>query len=150
MSKAREHLTENDFKEFLRKSVEETWEATEEPYLLSFVADDLKKQGQDYKSALQDGERLKGFVKRVAQTEDVFTIVQHPSQLAKVGLVPHDKTYVFPIEARDEGKTGVSPSKSRNEAILVSFFHLLKDLPADILDDVHIPTRAIVELLRKK
>lgn len=142
-------MTENELKEFLRKSAEESWEATGEPYLLSFVANDLKGQGADYKSALPENERLKSFAERVQEADQIFKVVQHPTQKAKVGLIPFDKTYAFPLEPREERKAAVV-GRSRSEQVVLSFFDILKGLPDDVLDDVHIPAKAIVLLLRKK
>lgn len=143
-------VTEEQLKEFLRTSAGEAWEATAEPYLLSFVANDLKQQDQDYKSALAAEERLKGFAERVEKEEKLFKVVQHPFQKAKVGIIPFDMNYAFPVRERDSAKSDVRIARSRNEEALLTFFQTLKSLPDEMLDDVHIPTKVIAFLLRKK
>jgi hypothetical protein len=144
-------VTEQELKEFLRKSVEEAWEARSEPYLLSFVANDLKKQNQDYRSAIPENERLKSFAERVEQADHMFRVVRHPVQKAKVGLIPYDKEYAFPVQqSASGGGSEIGRSRTKNETTLLAFFEALKDLPDDVLDDIHVPTKAIVLLLRKK
>lgn len=142
-------VTEKELKDFLRKSAEESWDATGEPYLLSSVATDLKKQGVDYRSALPADERLKSFAERVQEADLMFKVVQHPSHKAKVGIIPFDKTFAFPAEPREERKAATA-GRSRNEQVLLSFFDVLQGLPDDVLDDVHIPAKAIVLILRKR
>ena len=143
-------MTEDQLKDFLRKSAADAWDATREPYLLSYVANELKEQGEDYKSALSDEERLKGFAERVERDDRLFKVVQHPSQKAKVGLIPYEESYVFPVGERDNSRAEARASRTRNETALLGFFEALKGLPDDLLDDVHISTKVIVALLRKR
>ncbi len=143
-------MTEKELKEFLRKSVEAAWEAKAEPYLLSFVANDLKLQGQDYKSALAPEDRLKTFAERVQDTDHLFKVVQHPTQKAKVGLIPYEKEYAFPAPSSDDRRSVARVARTRNETALLSFLEALKALPDEVLDDIHIPTKALVLLLRQK
>ena len=143
-------MTEDQLKEFLRKSAAEAWEATAEPYLLSYVANALKEQGEDYKSALSEDERLKGFAERVERDDQLFKVVQHPSHKAKVGLIPYDESYVFPVVERDSSNSEMRASRTRNETALLGFLDALKGMPDDLLNDINIPIKVIVALLRKR
>lgn len=135
----------------LKQKTQERWDADEQPYLISLIASDLITIGEDYRTILGE-ERLKPFVKRVEEA-GAFRVVEHPSQLAKVGLVPADKEFEFGVEEGLAENTQLRESTNRSntrEQAVVGFLKALSRLPDSALDEVVIPTKVLVRLLSKK
>lgn len=141
---------------FLHDKVLRTWEQRREPYLLSFVATDLKDIGVDYQSVLL-GEKLKAFVART-QGKTTYRVVQHPTQRAKVGLIPFDAHFDFQSEPKDSLETAGSQADTAHDPdersrpsradTIVGFLRLLGQLPANELHSINIPVSALARLLK--
>jgi hypothetical protein len=108
----------------IKEISEEYWHDHCSPVLLSALPLILERAGRNYRAAL--GSRtLKGFIKETAD-EAGYKLVEHPSQQARVGVVPADADYHFPPEPNHITKA--IPAKSNKEATL-AFFHALATLP---------------------
>ncbi len=139
--------TEDGLKAFLMARTQSHWDEYQQPYFLSRAATDIKAQGIDYRDILKD-EKLKEFSRRV-RIEDGFRLVEHPSQKAKVGLVPTDIAFQFPVEV-DDAQQGGSPQNRVHGQTLLDFLHALSRLPPEDLDAVVLPTRVLVKLATKR
>lgn len=146
----REHIvqTEQELVEFLADRAASRWE-NGLPYFLSLIATDLKERDLDYRPIIGE-ERLKSFVKRVA-SDGGFKIIEHPTQRAKVAIVPKEADFEF----EDANPVPLPPKsiddKSFNDAAtLLAFFRSLSRLPDSALDAIHIPTKVIVRLLTRR
>jgi hypothetical protein len=131
--------------------VEETkkhWDKEEQPYLLSLVATDLRDEGVNYAAILKD-ERLKSFIKRIAD-QGAFKFVEHPSQRAKIGLIPNDKEFSFSADERGEEASDKSLPRAHGDQAVISFLRALSRLPDALLDEVVIPTKVLVKLLSRR
>lgn len=142
-------LTEDGLQAFLREHAGEHWTADQKPFLLSLVATKLREQGQDYKNVLGE-ERLKSFVKRTEEAGG-YRLVEHPTQKAKLGIVPSDVEFQF-----DETLESERPDRAarhgihQRDRVLIDFLRALGRLPDELLDNVHIPTKVLVKLLTRR
>jgi len=131
----------------LKEKADQMWSELSQPYLLSLAGPELKSRGIDYLAAL-GGERLKAFVRRTAP-QSGYRLVEHPTQKAKVGIVPSGIDFQF-----SEAEEGAEPARPRvpgnNAQVLVAFLRALRNLPGDDLDKVIIPTRVLVRILGQK
>lgn len=137
--------------EFLAAKAKAAWDAPEDsrPYLLSFTGPDFHDAGIDYQTALC-GERLKAFVERT-EGENSYRVVKHPTQSAKIGLVPWGVDFQF-----EDAGAPASRTRDRQDrpmirgSILVEFLNALSILPESDLDGMVIPARVLVKLAKKK
>lgn len=131
----------------LREIVNENWAQSEQPILISLVPDRLRVRApsEDYKSAL-GAASLKAFVKS-SQGEFGYRVVEHPTQKAKVGLVPEGCDYRFPD---DEAKVvETSPEASiRAGADGIALLKTLAKLSDADLDKITIPVAVLAKLFR--
>lgn len=141
---------------FLKASADHTWKDLEQPYLLSMAATDMKDGGIDYRLVLGD-EKLKAFVKRTEKAGG-YRLVEHPTQKAKVGLVPGDAEFSFPsphvarvgIKADVQIPEHNAAPSSEQWRVVVTFLHALSCLSDEEINSVVIPTRVLVKLLGKR
>lgn len=140
--------TEAKLIEHLVEQTKNHWEKAEQPYLLSLVATDLRDEGVDYVAILKD-ERLKSFIQRVAD-QGAFKFVEHPSQRAKIGLIPNDKEFSFDSDKKSEEASDKPRLRVHGDQAVTSFLHALSRLPDSLLDEVIIPTKVLVKLLSRR
>lgn len=139
--------------EFLKEKARSSWDDAEQPYLLSMVSPDLKAEDIDYRSILGE-ERLKTFVKRTEGNNN-YNMVEHPSQKAKVGVVPAGVQFTF-VDNDEYQKTPIEdirPQKNsitERERIVIDFLRILSKLPDKDLDGVIIPTRVLAKILGRR
>lgn len=141
-------FAENQLIEFLRSRAQERWEAEHQPYLLSLVATDLRSQEKDYHEAIGE-ERLKAFVKRTGENGG-YTLVEHPVQRPKVGVVPSGVEFSF--DDIDESQrldvaSGNCGTINERERVVLLFLRALSRLPDPLLDEISISTKVLVRLL---
>ena len=121
------------------------WDAHHEPLLLSNLPPLLDAIVPNYKEHL--GSRtLKAFIKEVAGEVEV-RLVEHPTHLAKVAVVPASVSFEFPAEARKISKKPAKQPADGDEPVLV-LLRALALLPPDELDKVNIPVSTLVKLLK--
>jgi hypothetical protein len=151
-SERRVSATEKDIVDFLAKQATAAWDADPEhpqPYLLSFAGPDFKEAQIDYHTALA-GERMKAFVERT-EGENSYRVVKHPTQPAKIGLTPWGMSYEFeaPDLSTRRPRDRVKPGSERG-SLLIEFLGALETLTDSDLDEIIIPTRILVKLVRKR
>lgn len=119
------------------------WEEKHSPVLLSAMPKLLEAELPNYRSVL-DSRTLKAFIKETGEAAS-YKLVEHPTQLARVGVAPASADYEFPQELTSPPKT--SAIKSSKDATL-AFFRALATLPDTDLDKVVIPASVLVKLLK--
>lgn len=145
-------LTEQGLMDFLLEKANERWDDGEQPYLLSLVGTDLKARDQDYKTVLGE-EKLKLFVRRSGEAGG-YRLVEHPTQKAKVGIVPAGKEFEFgEDDVSADGQRSAPRERigiSERERVVLNFLRALGHLPETLLDDVVIPVKVLARLLARK
>lgn len=104
-----------------------------------------KAPSLDYKATLGDVS-LKTFI-RENGPDNGYKLVEHPTQLARVAIVPSDAEFTFQAESAAEVKDLRRPSR-RREVIVVAFLRELATLPDSDLESINIPLSTIVKLLK--
>jgi hypothetical protein len=142
-------MTEDEFKYFVAEKAKLHWQSLTSPYLLASIPADFREATRtDYKSVLGD-KKLKAFLEKTSGS-DFYKVVQHPSQKAKVGLVPFDVSYDFPSEADDPSKEIKSTEPiveiGVRDATLI-FLEAISKLPEPEQERIVIPTKTIARLL---
>lgn len=141
--------TEKMLGEFIENEAANAWSTKKTPYLLSALAPDFADGGHDYKSVI-GGERLKSAVKRLSDSYK-FKVVEHPSQKAKIGVIPKDEDFEFTDDPdRNRPVSSSSTSTDQRQQKVLDFFEILGHLPPDSLDGIVIPTRTLVRLLGRR
>ena len=131
----------------LRVIVDEHWAENEQPILISLVPDRLKLRApnDDYKSAL-GLTSLKAFVKS-SQGEFGYRVIEHPTQRAKVGLVPEGSDYSFPAEEVKVVDASAENSY-KNGADGIALLKNLAKLSDTDLEKITIPVSVLAKLFR--
>ena len=142
--------TEDELITFLTHQANQAWKAEPpQPYLLSNVTPDLKAQGKSYRGAV--GE--KGLAQWALSAEQhKFTVVRHPTQKAKVGVIPFGEVYVFPekrIESNAENQPLQTTGARRTKPIIVRFLESLSRLEQSDLVKIEIPVDIIAKLMKE-
>ena len=142
-----ETVERTELGDHLRVIVNENWAQSERPILISLVPDHLRLRApnEDYKSALGSAS-LKTFVKS-SQNEFGYRVVEHPTQKAKVGLVPEGTDYKFPD---DEAKAVEANPDTFNKsgADGIALLKSLAKLSDSDLDKITIPVAVLAKLFR--
>lgn len=130
-------------KTFIRKRTSETWKERHAPYYMSYVAIDLKKAGIDYRQFISP---LK--LSQWATTNEVpdTKLVVHPQHKAKIAFVPASVDFEFSDEPVNPAHQ-VGPSRPRGRALL-RFVDGLVNLPDEAIEDLQIPAKTLVALLK--
>lgn len=132
----------DDLSSALREIAQDHWKIIQQPVLLSGVPTRLQeKLGGDYKEVL-GGESLKSFIK-TSGSKNGYQLVEHPTQRAKLGLIPGDVVFEFP---EDEAKD-VPLSSALTKQDIDGFVKVLKCLTAEELTRVTLPASLLVKLL---
>jgi len=115
------------------------------PYLLSRIPTDLAADGLRYKEIV-GAQTLKSFVEGLSG----LRIVVHPTQKAKIGVIPAGAAFSY--EADGEAAVAAGPPalvrKRRTPPpdALTSLLQALAHLEPEELDTVHIPVRVMIRL----
>jgi len=139
--------TKKDLTDKIAELCVENWEKEKVPLLLSELGANLKDSGFDYKAILN----LQGLRKFIETEVENSTIVQHPSQYAKVGVIPAAESFSY-----DDLSTSLKPEISdsdrlrKNRRAFYGFIQAISELPPEEIKDVAIPARVIVRLLEGK
>jgi hypothetical protein len=134
-------------KSSLKAIAEKQWETNKKSILLSDVAPILTKESGavDYRTLL-DGKSLKAFIKDTGE-DNGYRLVEHPTQSAKIGLVPLDAKFEFATTATEK-----LPNKSdtfrKRENRAVALLEILATLPEEDLTQIIIPVSVFVKLLK--
>lgn len=130
----------------LRRIVDEAFKAGRLPILLSSLPPMLEKEvsGTSYRDLLE-GKSIKKFITETGENSG-YKLVEHPTQKAKIGLIPADANFEFPSNQDETKKERPAERKIENAAI--TFFRALADLPDEDLEKISIPVSVIVKLLK--
>lgn len=138
--------TEDDIQRVLGEKAKERWETEQRPYLLSDVGMDMKINGIEYRAILGE-ERVKGFVQRT-QDAGGYRLVAHPSQKAKIGIVPAGVDFSFSEASGGDGERIRKPVEPpSHERAVIAFLRAISRLPDEDQDAVIIPVRVLTKLL---
>lgn len=136
---------------FAAARAEEAWAAGQQPYLLARLSPDLAKEGINYKGVLGE-QRLKDFLR---SAPNLVRVVTHPTQKAKIGLVPPGQAYEFPNapeQAQPKPPISTASSEKSNGSkrrwIVSSFLQLVSELDDAEAAQVQIPTHILTKLMR--
>lgn len=144
--------SENGLKAFLKAKAIERWDNDSPPYLLSNLPSDLKPEGVDYREILGE-EKLKAFAKRTEGAE-TYKLVEHPTQKAKIGLVPSNSNFEFLVDEtlneEPDINTAQRPKRSEGTRAVLDFLHTLSKLTDDELNQIIIPTKIWVKLITRR
>lgn len=118
------------------------WSSKQQPVLLSALPMLLKDHlNADYKDAL-NGETLKDFIKRTSVAFQ-YRLVEHPTQKAKLGLVPAEVPFEFPT-------IPISSSVSLTTADAHAFARVLLSLTEEEQRAVLLPGTLVAKLITAK
>lgn len=85
-------MTLNEFKEKIKKTVVEYWEKNKSPLLLSQLP--VVLDNGEYEQFVEPSG-WKSFLTSTSSEQAGYKLVQHPQQLAKIGLIPYDVTFDY-------------------------------------------------------
>jgi len=138
-----------EFSAFLAEHAKRHWDSHKTPYLLADIPSDLREEKSiEYKTILGE-QRLKSFASETSETNN-YKVVQHPTQRAKVGLVPHDVQYMFPEEETRHEKSGVFPRVSDRRKTVIDFLRLISELSVEDQEKISIPVGIVSRLIADK
>lgn len=131
--------------------VDEYWGLNARPVLLSYLSKPLKDELGDHDYAeLTRGKSLKELIKETEQAYG-YRLLEHPTQKAKLGVVPAGKIYNFENQSDEKPKRSLRYDNfSSDQDIVLAFLKLLQKLPPQELEKVIIPASAITLLLNEK
>lgn len=130
----------NDLSDALRQIAENYWADHSRPHLLSALPRELSTRlGSDYKTLIGD-ESLKTFISRTGETSG-YRLVEHPTQRAKLGIVPAGVDYTF------ETAEASSPAAGASREDVQAFARVLLSLSADERKSLTLPAEVVARLL---
>lgn len=136
-------MEETQLSRHLKTIADEAWAKSNGPALLSNLPGELHAvAGNDeYRGAL--GKRtLKAFIAETGSANG-YKLVEHPTQRAKVGLLPSDVEFSFPPDA----KVGQNTDNQRAGASdVVALLTILGKLSPEDLEKITIPVSVLVKL----
>ena len=137
---------ESELIDLIKKKVQEKWARNKTPYLLSSVGSDFKGTST-LKEAL-NGKRLKEWASSNKEKLNVELSV-HPTQMEKIGLIPSNEKYEYPVEQMSLGvvKEGGVTSNKKRKQVTLNFILMLGELGPEEADKVIIPTSLLSKLL---
>lgn len=137
-------MTIGDLADALRDIAEDNWKKCHKPLLLSELPDELEKRLQgDYKPFL-GSESLKSYIKSSGPTNG-YRLVEHPTQRAKLGIVPTGVDFEFTANAEVS-----SALRQLSGQDVQGFARVLRSLTPDELRQLSLPASLVVRLLDSK
>ena len=140
-------MNQDELKSSLKSIAGKRWERDQKPVLLSEVGPILAEEAgaMDYRTLL-NGKSLKAFIKETGD-DSGYRLVEHPTQVAKVGLLPLDAKFYFAANATEQlPKKSDAFRKRENRA--VALLEILASLPEEDLTQISIPISIFVKLLK--
>ena len=135
----------DDLAAALRTIAEENWQKFQQPIFLSVLPKRLVDRLQaDYKQVLGE-QSLKSYI-QASGSEKGYRLVEHPTQRAKLGLVPAGISFEFPLD--DKVAAVYKNELSRQD--IDGFVRVLQSMSADELRSVSLPAHLVVTLLSKR
>lgn len=128
----------------LRKIVEDYWRDNEKPLLFSMLPSFLEREIPGFKNEIEGGS-LKKFV---MEEPHGYILVDHPTQKAKIGLIPSGENYIFQDEIPGNKTPKNKDNVRKNENKAITLLRMLSDLPKEDIDKINIPLSVIVKLFK--
>jgi hypothetical protein len=139
---------------FIVTRTKEHWEKFKQPYLLAYIPAELQPREIKYKEILGPGKTLKQFAALLqdGSLSDELKVIIHPTQKAKVGLIPKTSNFVFEVEPTvgPGPKSQDRPKKPRQPSqrfIVLQFLAALSRLSDEDLKTVNIPVNVLAKLM---
>jgi hypothetical protein len=146
-------LSPEEFDKFVQERTEAHWEEHKTPYLLTYISPDLvKHKGTTYTEIIFPFN-LKRYL---SEKQNLFKIVQHPTQKPKVGLIPVDANFQFDV---NEAPSSVKASEEKvsnqrrpipSKYVVLNFLELISKLDKDEIEEIQLPLPIIAKLLSEK
>lgn len=148
-------MEKTELLEVIKAKVADKWKADGNPLLTSFIGTQLSRDGINYREILEGGN-LTEFIR---VNHDAFKIVKHPTQTAKIGVIPSSENYSF---AYFENSDGISPPSGsdymigdetrlrRTRGAFYAFVRAVSELKHEEIASINIPMPVIVRLLEGK
>lgn len=121
---------------------DEFWADRRVPMLLSGLPRAVEQTIPNYRDMLE-GRSLKSFIQETSASAG-YKLVEHPTQRARVGVIPATESYQFP-EAPLKAAQPIVKKSSRQ--VTIEFFRVLGELEHDDLGKMVIPASILVKLL---
>jgi len=137
-------MTTDDLVAALRRIAIEGWESNKQPVFLSYLPKLLSEAlGADYRDLL-GGMSLKKFIVQ-SDASVGYQIAQHPTQRAKVGILPAGVSYEFPA-----GPDAIVVRQGVSRADVNGFVSVLRSMSTEELFRTSFPASFVVRLLDDK
>lgn len=140
-------MNQDDLKSSLKAIADKHWATRQEAMLLSELAPTLASEAgaADYRTLL-DGKSLKAFIRDTGK-DNGYRLVEHPTQTAKVGLVPLDAQFEFVVSVAEKLPKKSETTRHRENRAL-ALLEILATLPEEDLAQISIPVSTLVKLLK--
>lgn len=129
----------NEFESYLKESVAENWQKTEEPFLLSSIGAKFTKEQIKQNTG---GLSITAWIRKNLDLLEL-KLISHPTQKEKIGLIPKNETFSYE-------KTEVSTTNTNltDRELTLSFIELLqKKCTPKELEEINLPLKVLVKLL---
>jgi hypothetical protein len=132
----------DDLSTALREITQDQWGKFQQPILLSDLPSKLQEKLEaDYKEII-GGKSLKSFIQN-SGTDKGYRLVEHPTQRARLGLVPDGIAFEFSVEETKE----MTVSSKLTKQDIDGFVKVLECLSPEELRRVSLPASLFVKLL---
>jgi len=129
-----------------------SWEQDKKPFLLAKLTPEFIKNGLNYRNVLGEMSLKEFFM----GAPDKITVVAHPTQKAKIGLIPVGEQFQYEISERPSAAiisfetTSVDRQHKggRRRYLVMNFLQLLSELDEKDAVQVQIPTHILAKLVR--
>uniref|UniRef100_UPI003F49308E hypothetical protein n=1 Tax=Acinetobacter soli TaxID=487316 RepID=UPI003F49308E len=130
---------ETSFDSYLKESVSENWKKTGEPFLLSSIGSTFTKEEIKQNTG---GLSITNWIRNNLDSLDL-KIVSHPTQKAKIGLIPKNEKYSY-----ETNEISVIRTNLTDRELTLSFIELLqKKCTPKELEEINLPLKVLVKLL---
>lgn len=125
-----------EFDKEIEDLVRRQWKNKKQPLLLSILPGELMKVGVEYKKHIGKDINLKAYLMAKSAEGRGFKVLEHPTQKAKIGLIPEDVTFRY-----DDALAKIDRSD------VEAFVRVLSKLEKDQQDKLMLPASLLVKLV---
>ena len=134
----------DDLSRALREITDAHWADNQRPVFLSALPKELLQRiGGDYKAVLGE-ESLKTFIGKTSGNASGYKLVEHPTQHAKLGVVPVSVEFEFELEEAPSTRSRLTREDVQ------AFARVLQSFSADERKAMALPATAVARLLLVK